>query len=356
MTTPTITDVIPLPADLDALPPPDPFYYVATKDKFLVHKQTMFGKVLVPVSEIPHLEEHGPMLWYDIPKVPATLINQVWSFFNAVWERRKTEAMVYLTWRNGEYRVFVPDQHPTGGHVTVENMDARKLQRGWRIAGTIHSHCNFGAFHSGTDKNDAAKHDGIHMTMGHVDDPTKFDIAIMVSINGINWDFKIPDAIEGEIGPSSHPGWWHRHMLEDRPAPTHDYKSGWTPTKVVPSHTPTHPTTIITSPRQLTLPDGKGTQPDPFLPSTPLKSIVSEDLWDIQKVLVARGYAVQQVWPISGLDTTLTVEEWDEALQEAHDRLLFAITDLGDLGIDTNLTFGVDTDNLIRSTTQETKK
>jgi hypothetical protein len=36
------------------------------------------------------------------------------------------------------------------------------------MVGTIHSHCDFSAFHSGTDTFDESTFDGIHITLGHV--------------------------------------------------------------------------------------------------------------------------------------------------------------------------------------------
>jgi hypothetical protein len=36
------------------------------------------------------------------------------------------------------------------------------------MVGTIHSHCDFSAFHSGTDERDEATFDGLHLTFGNV--------------------------------------------------------------------------------------------------------------------------------------------------------------------------------------------
>lgn len=42
------------------------------------------------------------------------------------------------------------------------------VQNGYKLYGTIHSHCDFSAFHSGVDDADEKKFDGLHITIGHV--------------------------------------------------------------------------------------------------------------------------------------------------------------------------------------------
>lgn len=372
MTTPQMTDILTVPKDLDELPAPDPWYFVNTKDQPMVMKKTMFGRALVPVDEIPHLPKIGPVLWArDFPKIPAKLINQVWSYFAEVWRLHKTEAMVYLTWKDGTYRVFVPDQHPTGGHVTVEDFTATKLQRGWRIAGTIHSHCNFGAFHSGTDKADADKHDGVHITMGHVDDPKKFEMACMVSISKIHWDFKAEDIIDGDVGQSTHPKWWEDHIKERRPATTTTTTSGggWrgsTPTHIYGgSGYHAYPSAEwgdddellyyrvgMTGPKDTkdVTPRPVGS-PDPYDPKTPLLEISEDSPLKVIDILVARGF-----WP----DADSHVEdaaEWAEDVLEIEAEIAAAIGYLEEYGISLKeFAFGAEPSRLTRIKTTKGHK
>lgn len=396
---PSITDILPLPEDLDTLPEPDPFYFVVSKSQSWVFKKTMFGKALVPVDEIPHLDKTGAVLWHDIPKVPVALINQVWSFFRMVWNTKKTEAMVYLTWHPEHgYRVYVPNQSPTGGHVRVDNFDATPIKRGWRIAGTIHSHCNFGYFHSGTDTADADKHDGIHMTMGFVDDAKKFGIATMIAINGVKWNFEMPHVIDGQpsLGDKEvlHPLWWHRHMLDrvetpravqtswqpqppkphvvnggyqNRGASGHNYGRSNQGKDNAPAQTDTSAATnardvsrnfddddawfwrghagagvhIKSSDKKM----WGNTPTDPYLASTPLKAIDLEHPDDVVSVLIARGFGIPELLDDS---EALALDDWDMLVRDSHNELTQVQAAFEELGIDVRVSFGVAPELLIR--------
>lgn len=251
--TPSIFDTLILPEDADTLPHPNPYYHVVSRDGIMVYKQTLFGRVLVPVDEATHLPKTTAILWKNVPPIPTRLLGQVWSFFRAVFEDIGTEAMVYLTFKDGEYRVFVPKQENTAGHVDAK-LDPTHIQRGWKVAGTIHSHCNFGAFHSGTDTHDADSHDGLHITVGHVDSDNP-QFAVMLSFNKIRWDIKLRDVTTDAAPPlTAHPAWWHRYVSKATSTTTsskwlsgttgygHDY--GWHGTGYAPraaTPTPTVP-------------------------------------------------------------------------------------------------------------------
>ena len=213
-------EILPMPADLADLPEPDGLYYVAGRKGYHVVMPSAFGKAIVPVAEIPHLPEHKSTIWEDIPPIPAGLVGQVWSFFRAIWEKRHSEAMVYLTRsrETNQYRVFVPPQQTSMGGVHA-TLDLTKIQRGWQLVGSIHSHCNFGAYHSGTDTHDADGHNGLHITIGHVDkNPAEY--AVMISLNKIRWDFQLADITDGTPELVAHPKWWERYVADPTPAAT----------------------------------------------------------------------------------------------------------------------------------------
>lgn len=52
---------------------------------------------------------------------------------------------------------------------------------GYGIFGTIHSHCDFAAFHSGVDDNDEQDFDGIHITIGNVNSGWTFKSRVMLN-------------------------------------------------------------------------------------------------------------------------------------------------------------------------------
>lgn len=229
MTAPDLFSLVPLSGSEQDLPEPENGpYYVATREGYFVMQRQHWGRFLTPVKEIPTLpEQQNSWLWYNAqPQLPPEIVSQAWGFFRFVYQLQKTEAMVDITWhRKHGYRLFVPKQDVHHGGVKAER-NPEHYQPGSRVVGTIHSHCNFAAYHSGTDTHDADGHDGLHMTIGHVLDD-KLDIAVMLSQGGERWE-KVPlekIVINPEqITPTDFPDWWIDFVLppaktETKPAP-----------------------------------------------------------------------------------------------------------------------------------------
>ena len=231
---PELFEVIPAPAKIDDLPLPDKGpYIVAHQEGYSVHKSFFFGRVLVPTDKAPMAQklEQPAFLWYDIPKLPASLVGEALSFFSMVFATRGSEAMVDIMWEPERgYSLFVPNQRASAGGVEAKR-NPTHLRKGSRHVGTIHSHCDFSAFHSGTDEHDADNHDGLHITIGHVDDPTKTEFAVMIAASKHKWDFEIADVVDGPIPmDSKHPLWWHRYVDDPLPANKGKHISQWSRT------------------------------------------------------------------------------------------------------------------------------
>lgn len=216
MTTPNLFDHIDF-TSIDDLPEPtNGPYIVRAKSGYFVHRNFHFGRVLVPLRESPGLPEAEPMLWANPDLgIPTKLIGQAYSFFRSIYEQKSSEAMVDITWSEKRgYRLFVPPQRCTGTSVhATRNLEHYHGQ----IVGTIHSHCNFGAGHSGTDKHDASGHDGLHITIGDVLKP-KPSIAAMITVSGIQWDLDLEELLTEPLEPVPHPKHWERYVSD--PIPT----------------------------------------------------------------------------------------------------------------------------------------
>lgn len=249
MTAPTAFSVVPLlSADQELPMPTSGPYFIATKSGYMAFQPTHWGYALTPTKEHPTLAETQPMLYHDIA-LPGNLIGQAWAFFRAVYEQRRSEAMVDITWsREKGYRLFVPRQQTTG--TTVDAKRNPDHYRG-QIVGTIHSHCNFNAFHSGTDKHDAGGQDGLHMTIGHVLDD-KLDIALMITTGKTTYDLELSDVTSDPISLQPFPRWWLSLVSDPKP------------TASTPKPRPAHRSSIIVS----------GSAPNqPAAPTTPNKPV-----------------------------------------------------------------------------------
>lgn len=166
-----------------------------------------------------------------ISKIPHYIAVLAQQFFaNVLREMRsESEVQLYYSIELDRFELVCPEQFVSAGGVEYqrETTDLLETNEGRFLrAGTIHSHCDFMAFHSGTDTADEAFEDGIHITFGHNDQLSKGrPISIVSSVVANNHREPIDPAvcIEGvthaydQVG-SGISSWWQR----DR-EPTHFY-------------------------------------------------------------------------------------------------------------------------------------
>jgi hypothetical protein len=65
------------------------------------------------------------------------------------------------------------------------------FKEGWKFFGTIHSHSSFTAFHSGTDDEDDEENDGLHITIGKVNQ--NYDFAARLMIRKRSWPYEMKE-------------------------------------------------------------------------------------------------------------------------------------------------------------------
>lgn len=168
-------------------------YYVITKTGIYMHKETKAGSALVPVDGIPWLQEPDLEFRLDLPKIPGRIIGQALTFFREVFRLYESESYVTLLYSKklGQYMLWCPKQKVSRASVNYDRTDLPSFEdRGnnvkendnWQLVGTIHSHCDFSAFHSSTDTGDEASFDGIHITLGHVN-RQQFSMVASVAMN-----------------------------------------------------------------------------------------------------------------------------------------------------------------------------
>lgn len=215
-------DIVNPPAETALLPDPEVPYFVPTARGWFVHKLTTFGKVFVPTNVPTHLPTLTKAFTPTL-KVPGRLVGQAHSFFRVVFASWGTESAVLIT-RNhttGEWRLFIPEQYVSRGGVQ-QRFNPEHIAPGWDVVGSIHSHCNFGAFHSGTDTHDADDFDGFHMTIGHVDRDTP-EYATMFAFNKQHFEVRFEDGVDvADIGTDrdrTAPAWWLRYVHANETAP-----------------------------------------------------------------------------------------------------------------------------------------
>lgn len=170
--------------------------------------------------------------WKDF-SFPVEKFRYVMKYFQQIYDAHKTEAavllMVNMTTKQWEV-AFVPQLDCSGGGVnyvvpqpSLEDVPADSKKRryyeaifndpeakalmvraneeyqklinsGYVLYGTIHSHCNFSAFHSGTDDADETAFDGLHITIGNVNSGWTF--ATRVVAGGAFFKKELSDVLD----------------------------------------------------------------------------------------------------------------------------------------------------------------
>ena len=162
------------------LPNHDIMYIVAKEGIFLKKKLGLIESI-TPVKNISILESIIPTAKMNIPKIPGHIAAKAKAFFKEVYNVYHSEAIVvlYLNEKTNKYRVVAPHQKVSGGAAKYTKFAINNHI----MIGTIHSHANFSAFHSGIDDTDEKFFDGIHITFGHLADEN-ISISASIVING----------------------------------------------------------------------------------------------------------------------------------------------------------------------------
>ena len=141
--------------------------YVIARDGIYLKTKTNWFEALKKVDTIPELKElkENTYLTLKMKPIPFGLLINAWKFFRKVYEKYESEAMAYICYEDSVgYWLSVPEQEVSMATLNY-NSDGTTS-----IVGTIHSHANMSAFHSSGDDHDEENFDGIHITLGNVDE------------------------------------------------------------------------------------------------------------------------------------------------------------------------------------------
>lgn len=174
--------------------PNDKVVYIIGK-KIYLKKTVGLIESVTPLKEISFLNEMECYAKLNARKIPFSVFSRVLNFFKKVYIEHFSEAAILLYYNPDKkrYKICIPKQEVGAASVDYK---VEKSFPGYVLMSSIHSHANFGAFHSGTDKNDEKDFDGLHITIGNVNS-TDFSLAASVVINGSRFKYNPCDYIEG---------------------------------------------------------------------------------------------------------------------------------------------------------------
>lgn len=109
---------------------------------------------------------------YLMPLIPRNIIDKLDEFFRLVHSQHGTESIVILTYDTNKtdssgWGVLVPEQSNTAAHCKYDADSIAAIKPdNVMIVGSVHSHPEMSAYASGTDHEDQADFDGVHITYG----------------------------------------------------------------------------------------------------------------------------------------------------------------------------------------------
>lgn len=174
--------------------PTEGTFYVIAKDRFYLHKDTGLFKCLVEVDKVSFLTHPEPYVELNLPKLPPDIIHRAHRFFANVFKTYKAEAAVVIHYNSETKTYYLHCPQQIVWSCVQYNLEDRF--ENYQLVGTIHSHCDFDAYHSATDVHDEEDQDGLHITLGHVNS-RNFSASASLVINGQRFDVALENAALG---------------------------------------------------------------------------------------------------------------------------------------------------------------
>lgn len=177
----------------------DDICYIINKDGTFLRKKVGITDALIKVNNISHLPSSISTFGkINIPIIPQDHFSKVVKFFNWAYKKYNGESVVLIYYNvdTNDFDIFPTDQEVSSAsaNYTKDGLS----HKGYLLVGTIHSHANFGAGHSGVDNDDELNFDGVHITVGNVDD-TYQTISCSIVINGQRFMYDPEEYIDGVV-------------------------------------------------------------------------------------------------------------------------------------------------------------
>jgi hypothetical protein len=191
------------------------YHLVAANGIFLVEKTTLFTSVTV-AGTVPGLMPQEASISLLFPPLPRQLMEQVYGFFHAVYQRWAGEAVVFLYYapERGSFRLAVPPQTVFRGRSCGRWQIQRRVVYGYLPRppgfvklGDVHSHADLPAFFSCTDDQDEACEEGLHLVLGKLHEPQP-DISASFVSHGTRFILAPREVMEDFSIPQPPPPAW----------------------------------------------------------------------------------------------------------------------------------------------------
>jgi hypothetical protein len=178
--------------------PSEGTYYIVARNGLHMRMRTDWVDAVIPMKELQALECEKPRAKILLPPIDTRTFLQIYGFFRSVYLAHQTEAAVLLHYsREHGWNFTVPRQRVSRVRIKYEMTQRLK---GYRCVGTMHSHGNLKAEHSDIDIAGEATFDGIHITLGNLDEYPHFSMDAEIVLRGQRFPLPI-EHIEGVVVP-----------------------------------------------------------------------------------------------------------------------------------------------------------
>ena len=173
-------------------------YYILQGNGVYEQRINKLGTFTTKLAEvkIPGLESNLVDGWVlNVPKIPATFLGTIVSFFKKIYEKYSSEVFLQLYWdtQTNEYLIHCPKQTVSGASVKYDNdeifTDINKI-----LVFEIHSHGGMSAFFSGTDDGDE-KADRFYGVIGNIKNCFP-ELKLRISVGGRTKEVKVEEIFD----------------------------------------------------------------------------------------------------------------------------------------------------------------
>jgi len=190
------------------------YYLVTANGTFLVQKTALFASV-TEAHTVPGLLPQEASCQLFFPRVPRVMMEQVYGFFQAVYEHWHGEAIVFLYYapESGTFRLGVPPQTLFRYRLFDRWRTERRVvygslprPQGFVKLGDVHSHADFPASFSCTDDRDDTE-TGLRIILGNLHQGQP-EVSVSFVANGTRFLLEPEAAVEQFSLPLPPPQAW----------------------------------------------------------------------------------------------------------------------------------------------------
>lgn len=182
--------------------------YFITNEGVFLYKNLATIESLTKVESISFLEKMERFAKLKIPVIPVEILATSVVYFKYVYRKCNSEGGLIIHYfpDTQTYSLHCPEQDVSSGGVNWDNKK-EPIPRGAIRIGSIHSHADGSAFHSYTDQDDEKSFDGIHITIGRIDNEFSTIVAsVVVNANRFKLDdTEISEYLDLKIIPEDDP-------------------------------------------------------------------------------------------------------------------------------------------------------